>query len=802
MNLLARYVMVEWKLLFRGGFMWVVLALIGGTFYLTTTNDYFAGDIGRYAVSVATFFTPMTLLLVQFMAVSIARREQTERISILIGTLPYRSWQWIAARLIALCIPFSAVSLVPAAFYVYQAQRLGMAWSSMITGLQMLASFVVPMVLTIVLCYALGTWIRGRVVYLISFAAMLIMLLFGRLLLAQFLPIHWTHGFDIALVDIVSFGYYSELWGFSNDITYWLHRLFFAMLAVLLCGLLVYFAMARRKEPYSKWVIYALSGVAVITMFFCAYKYTAIWNERMVVHQENIDFYSKALWMENPAYVNRAVIEQFLSSEDHGWIDVDEWDGDPQGGQMNRELLMRLHNPLSEQHKQALLLGQQYRGFIATEYDLKVMLEEKHSMKVEATVGLVHNGEVAFDRFPLSLRHTFDIVEIDVNGHAATFEWEPDQDVVWVIPSQPILPQSEHALKITYGGKVDDWRYRVAYDPEDSYWERRAFIDEDRLFLPGFYGWYPYPGNQRIAELARSNLGRGSRTIETYHIEESEPDRLPANFHVVVEADVGMRIMANGELIDSLIEGKRQRVTFQAQRVRGLSLLGGDMTQWTSAKEQAELAVVLSNQIPPAHAEPLVETMLAHYVKLTEVAKHIDSNAYVPAQIYMVRADYPGRMDGAYDIYDHPRRKMIDRNGYGFLSRYTNPAALQFGQQMKPYHEEVIKGTLYAGESVGSLSHHNYKLVLTNAISEWIKRENEASGAPLFSPNSHVMTGGMDFIYREMNNVYDRFGLEGFPDALREIYHYLRTNDQPSKKLSEMDKDFVAFLQQLAGARS
>lgn len=799
MNTLASYILIEWKLLFRGRLMWVMLVLIGGLFYLTTTNNFFSGDMGWYTVSVSTFFIPLTILLAQFLTIHTARREQVLKVAPLIGTLPYRSWQWIAARLAALSIPFSVVALMPALFYVYQAARLGVAWSSLTTGVLMLASFVIPMLFAIVFSYALGTWIRGRIVYLIGFASILTLLVFGRRLLVYFLPMHWTHGIDIALSDLKTFGYYSELWGFSEDVTYWWHRLFFALFTVFLSGLLIHRAMRRRKERQGVWMLYPICGAALAAMALCVYSYTAAWNERMDQHEQNLKFYSEVLQTENPMGMNRLVIEQFLGIADHGLLGMDELDAgdlnfdedqeDP--GPLNRRMFMPRYNPLTEKHKQDLLLGQYYAVLTATDYDLNVTLEDDHGITIDGVIRMRHDGDEPFERWPMSLRHLFEITSVQVNRQAARFEWEPYQDVFWVIPAEPIAPHSELELYIAYHGKVDDWRYRIAYEPGHNYWERRAFVDDDRLFLPGFYGWYPYPGNQRIAELERYYVSSGTRSYETIHIVESEPVRAPADFHVKVEANTSMQIVANGEISDRRSEGKRQIVTIQARDVRGFSLLGGDITGWSAADDHAEISVVLSNQIPPAYAETLVEKMLTNYVKLTNLASQLEPATYAPEKLYIVRADYPGKMDHSSRVSESRRPNLIDRNGFVFLSRITNPASILSGlASMLEYDQDVLRGTLFAR---GELSYSDYMFVMTETMSYYIQRdETKDADKPL-------ITASYRRWYDVMNDIYDRYGAEGFPEALGEIYEYLRTQEPWGRSYNEVESDLLNFLRQLAG---
>ncbi|MBP1988769.1 hypothetical protein [Paenibacillus eucommiae] len=790
MTALWKYMIVECKLLLRGVFIGVLLAIVVGAFLIPLINNHYADDIGWYATSSAYRFMWFMFLLAQFLAVSAARRDAAAKSDRVLNALPYHSGQLILARLIALILPFGIVALLPACFYAYQSWQAGMAFSSMTAGLQMLSSYVIPMTFTILLGFWIGTWTRHRIVYLYSLGIVVFLLLFAKLILLKFIPVHWTYFADFGLTDLSRLGFFSELWGFTGNAAYWLHRLFYTALIIIIFSGIVYRAMDSRKEKKRNIIFYPIVAAAVVTMCISVFYYASIWQERTESAKQNLAFY-RELPQENPAEINQAAIERFLAGKE----------ADPN------------MNPLTQQHKNMLQIGQRYSGLTALDYDLKVNLEEKHRMEVQGTIRLKHGGNEAFGRFPLSLRHHFQVNEIKVDGMQADFEWEPGEDVVWVVPASPLQPRTNVKLTIVYAGTVNDW-----YDPQgsggidnslDAHWERRVFIDKDQLFLPGYYGWYPYPGTDRLAGLEQIHFdGRISSPVMDEAVSESEPYRLPADFHVEVEAGGQMRLVANGERTDLQAAGGRQRVKFDAAGIRGFNLIGGDITEWKEANDHTALSITLSNQIPPAKAKPLTSKLLTHYTELAKIAKMLNPDAYYPNNIHFIRTDYPGsRTNDSLDnqlLYDLPLRrdslKLIDGNGLSYLPYLIHPASMT-NNGFWYFDKYLMKETVLASTTMPSPM---FKLTsyMTDAISQFIEHSGNPQDGPLFIPSRHKLNGAPHPVYLAMNNVYQSVGKEDFPKVILQIYEYAQQFEGEVKNEdAKVDTDFTTFLNKIAAAR-
>lgn len=805
MTMLWHYIVVEWKQLFRGRLWWALLAGVGGILYVATINDSYSGDIGWYSISISITFMPVVLLISQLLAISVARREIAEKTALWLGALPYRSWHWITARLFALMIPLGIVSLLPAGFYLVLALRGGLALSSMIDGLLVLSSFIIPTLLTVALGYWIGNWTRNRIVYLFGFIIVLGALNFIRLLISNILPVHWTHLLDIGLFDLKSTGFYSELWGFSADTTYWLHRLLFGVILILLWLMLVLRAMNKRKEPRGKRYIYPAIVLSVVMIVLCVYSYASVWNERIVGYEQSVAFYKIALRMENPPHSNKEIINRFLAGEDITPLSIEEVGLSFNFSQLSAEQRQRLHNALTEEHIEDLLIGQYYRALQARSYDLHAVIGNGHELSVKGAIQLYHDGDEAFDRFPMSLRHHFEISEVKVNGEAAAFEWEPYKDVFWVTPAAPIQPQSDMEFIIEYTGKVDEWHLRIAHDAADSYWERRIFVDQDRLFLPGYYGWYPYPGNDRVAEWESLLLGRSTRTIETDLLHESQPERLPADFRVEVEARAGMELVSNGDRIGRTRDQGRQKAIFQASQVSGFNLIGGDVSQWSDTTDPYALSITLSNQIPSAKAKKLANQLRQHYIELIRIAGLLAPDIHYPNEINIVRTDYPSRMDMSLSFAD----SAIERNGFVYLEFLRHPAAMLGGSvRVSAFNEQLIRGTLLTSNRI-SYDSNALRHYVTDTMTRYILLEVEdQEGQPLFDPDSYLISRRQHPIYIKISEIYESTGHAGFLEVLQEIYDYVQSYEVDDQKadtapihsnLNRMEADFLDFLSRIGG---
>jgi len=770
-----KYVIIEWKLMVRGAFIWLMMASCG-IFCLFFLIGEYPDDIGWHIADASYRYMWFLFLAAQLWAVSTARRDLAAGTYPIHGALPYHSGQLVPARLTALIIPFGILALLPAGTYAYQAWSKGITRSLIIEGAGMFASYVIPVTFIILLGYWIGTWASGRIVYLYSSAIVLFLLLFAKPIAVKFISREWANFFDIGFTDLKRNGFYSELWGFAGGADYWLHHLVYSSLLVILFSGIVYRIQGIRKESKGTRWFYPLVSVSAVIIVMSFINYSSLWKARNTSFEQNMAFY-KNLVQENPAKLNQAAIKAFLAGED-----------------ANESL-----NPLTEQHRAMLKLGQRYRELTPASYDLKVDIKDKHQLQIQGTILLHNGGDEALDRFPLSLRHHFQVNAISVDGRKASVQWEPGEDVLWVIPGKPVQPQTSLKLTISYGGKVDDWYYRKGSGGLDSfYWERRSFVDDDRMFLPGYYGWYPYPGTDRLAELEQVRfMEEVSGPVVDEVVNDSQPYRLPADFRVEVETGERMSIVANGQKTGSGTSGGRKRVTFEALGARGFNLVGGNITQWTQANSTAELSITLSDQIPPSRAKHITSRLLSHYTELSKLAKLLKPGTDYPKAIHYIRTEYPGKtLNESFDnrvLFGKQTTaetlKPLDWNGMTYLS-YLNKPASMIKEHLSYYDQDLFRQTVTA-PTVMTEPLFIMARYLTDAMTSYIERIGTTQEGTLFIPGNYLMNGNPHPVYLALNGVYGRVGEAGFPDALRQMYefmlHYQGTAD-------DADAAFITLL--------
>src|SRR5690606_3111970 len=128
-------------------------------------------------------------------------------------------------------------------------------------------------------------------------------------------------------------------------------------------------------------------------------------------------------------------------------------------------------------------------------------------------------------------------------------------------------------------------------------------------------------------------------------VHESQPDRLPADFRVKVEASAGMNLVSNGEKTEVKLVKDRQQAVFYAEAVRGFNLIGGQVTPWSELNDEAEVSIVLSDQFIPKYAKELVSNLHVNYKEVSKIAKLLNPAISYPDTIQFVLADYPSRWD-------------------------------------------------------------------------------------------------------------------------------------------------------------
>ncbi|RKN75795.1 hypothetical protein [Paenibacillus ginsengarvi] len=782
------YVKVEWKLTLRSPSVIFLLVGLFLSVLVAFIDNPYGADIGRFTSEAAYRYMWGLSLLAQFWAVSAARRETASKVYLLQAALPYSSGALVGAKLTVLLVLFGSLALVPAVFYTGASWISGLALQASAPGIAMLASMTVPTAFTVLLGYWMGAWNHRRLVYVYSFGAVLLLLLFAKAALQGVFPLSWTHLLDYGLFDFIKTGFYSGLWGFTGDATYWLHRLAYASLVVLFFAAIVYREQRRRKERRRIAIYFPLFAGAALTIVLSLIANTAVWNERSAAYASSIDFY-RGLVRENAPGIQEEAVRRYMAGEAANPV----W------------------KPLADEHKRMLELNRRYSSLKPVSYDMKVTTAEKHQMDVSTTLRLSHEGREQLDRFPLMLRHSFRITDMTVNGVKAAFDWEPGHDVVWVVPERPVLPGTKADVAMRYSGAVNEWRWfdssgaKGIDDILNMHWMRPAFVDDHNLLLPGEYGWYPYPGTVRVAELKQIHTEGAPMKVRSETVLPAEPLRLPAEFRVEVETSAAANLIASGSRSTVQSAGGRQRVMFEAQGARVFSLFGGDIAEWTAAGAGKELTMITSGQTSPETGKRLAGLMLRHYTELSALAKRLSPDVTFPDRVRFIRLDELERDDEGVtagsqsltgvSLNERPR-EPIDKNGLVYLPAEITPASMT-RDRLARFDEYLLAKTVLPegplSDSIAALFRY-----MTAAVTKWIETDGHPSEGRLFAPDAYRYNGRPHPVYMKMNDVLAQADTEQFRKTMVAIYEFARDYKGNEERT---DADFIAFLNGLPGTR-
>ncbi|RXZ77848.1 hypothetical protein EBB07_27660 [Paenibacillaceae bacterium] len=751
MAMLWRMILIEWKLMVRSWMFPALIAAAAGLFMLTQQINHYASDVGWYTASTLFLYMIPLFLIMQFVALSVFHRDAATKAYLLQEALPYSSGMRAAAQLIVVLVPGNVLALLPAALYAARGVAGGLSFSAMTTGLGMLVSYMVPMTFSIILACWICTWSKGRGIVIVSLFIHLLIIYFARLIMIMLLPMEQSHLFDIGLTDLYSFGFYSPSWGFQNDVGFWLHRLYYTGLTIVIFGLLLIRTARKRREKLQRKLWLPVIGIGCMASVIAIAGYIGTWQTRNDHFQQELAFYQHA-----PT------------------------------------------QPLMDSDPEQLAIAARFQALIPLAYQIELNLSSNSKLSAQATIDIMNKTEEALDRFPMSLHHGFAVENVEVNGEPATFEWEPYQDVLWITPQSIARADTKLQVSLSYSGQVNDWRFIQNYSKLNAHWERSAFIDASQLYLPAHYGWYPVPGSERIAELHNYLSSSPTREQINPTILPAYPERVPADFQVTVIADERLHLMLNGKVNAKTVSEGKQTIVFTAPTVRGITLLGGNLGRWEAANGENSLAVILSDQIPPGSAQGIANNMLEHYTALAALAKTLNSDVDIPKQVSFLAKEH---MPSTYERMQEPnewQRRTYDHSGMVMLPFHIQPAAMPMAPDA---HLNAFASSLAlqwfiepasAKQSLGRID-----VLLGDIVSRYIYRSipgNQENGV-LFGDDARVSYKLPDPVYDAADEWYAATGHDNFVGAIQELLAFRSTYQG---EYVEAENEFASYIKERA----
>jgi hypothetical protein len=811
---LIRYYKTECKLLLRGPGFYLMFATMVGILYLMFQTADAKLDRAVYVMDISEVYCLVALIILPLLATAIARRDEEWKTASMMASFPYRTWEMEAARLLCAATLPLAAALVPMGAYVWLVVNDGISW-----GMRewytcaVLASFAIPMLFATVTAYLVGILIRKRYSYLISF----VLLLSLAIILPEFfkterpsfsLPPHTQVWFDYSLVKYIGKSY-SRMWGFIYDPAFWLHRSMVAAIAAGMVMAVLLIVSGRRRERVKAWLVYPTMLVLGATLLWAGSAMYGHLQERVDIADANERFYLERLTSANDTTQQRE-LEQLLvagvAAGKYTEADIEE---------MSRITLNTdgiTSNPLSVSHIKDLLVGMKFQDLHIKNYKLELELLPRHGLEIQAAMQASNGQAETLGRFPIMLRHIFDVQELKVNGAAAAYEWEEATDVLWITPAADVMPGKHLEIEMTYCGTINDWRHKYSAAPSSDRWEQIAVVEDNRLFLPAFYGWYPVIGNSRLSELLTDHYEWGRHAPD---ILDTQLPRPMAGFEVAITGPSGLKLFSNASVITTSGQaGEKGAIvtSLELDKASGLTLFGGDLQLAEATADGKTLRLLASGQLSDRSVEEAAQFAAKHYAQAARTLKMLDGEAATsfPQTVTMALADYPYY---SLNMVSMSTLGMVDAAVGGpeardvhFLSKVS--VSSYFGAEIdrgKNGNIQLRTGQYWLDYSAKRREIRNARLVNLNAqyiLNNFFQAYNELKLAggelpdPLFEPVSrYFLNGTPNQVYDLMNTIYSQYGIESVYEVIKLVYDSIGTEQLNEDSDEQMEELLRGYLQ-------
>lgn len=825
---LIRYYKTECKLLLRGPGLYLMMATMVVILYLMIHTVDAKLDRAVYVLDISEVYCNVALIILPLLATAIARRDEEWKTASMMATFPYRTWEMEAARLLcSVTLPLVA-ALVPMGVYAWLVVKDGISW-----GMRewytcaVFASFVIPMLFATVLAYLVGILIRKRYSYLISFVLLLLLANSPKILpISHALPPHKRVWLDYSLVSHIG-NAYSRMWGFIYDPAFWLHRGMVAAIAVGMALAVQLVVSWRRRERVRAWVAYSSMLVLSVTLIWAGIAMYGHLQERVDIADANERFYSERLTSANGPTQQRE-LEQLLvagiAAGKYTEADIEEMSRIT----LNTKAIGFIYNPngitskpLSVSHIKDLLVGMKFQDLHITSYKLELELLSRHGLEIQATMQASNGQAETLERFPIMLRHIFDVQELKVNGAAAAYEWEEATDVLWITPAADVMPGEILEIEMTYSGTINDWRHYYSFYPSRDRWEQVAIVENNRLFLPAFYGWYPVIGNSRLSEsdTNKFELDAFKDRRRAADILDTHLPRPMADFEVAFTGPSGLKLFSNAPLIASEQAGEKEATIthLELHEASGLTLFGGDLQFAEATASGKTLSLLTSGQLPARSVEEAAQLTAKQYAEAARTLKMLDGKTATsfPKTITMALTDYPYSRLNEFNSLE---TDMVDPVAAGpeardthYLSKYSkngyygaSGTEIEQGKngkiQMRTGQYWLDYSAKRRESGYARVANFHAQYILNNIFQVYIERKvaGEELPGPLFVPDSYFLDGTPNRVYDLVNTIYSQYGIESVYEVIKLVYDSIGTEQLNEDSDEQMEELLRGYLQRKA----
>jgi hypothetical protein len=706
MRNVARYIGVEWKLMFRGFGVWVILIGLLAIFYSVSNDVYYDFNLGFKAMHTLMVLLPL-FIAIFFLAMFVARREITTKTQLLFLSLSFKTSEIVASKLLALAIPFALIQLMPALQYLVLASRIGLSFAELKAGFFILLASIIPGWFLIVVGYLIGSLSRKRTVYLLGIIIFFCLTYGVNLYVTRLAP--YLDIMDFTQLDFFtpmqSTVVYSKIWGFTADINYWVHRVFYMSIVIGLLMGYIHWKAWKRKEHRNHYKYYIGLSIISVILLWSFIAFTSVWQDRFHAFHKELAFYKAA----KPQAVNKA-----------------------------------------------------FEHIEASDYQIDVTINTKHQLEVTAQFLVTNHSGANQERFPLTLRHSFQVQEVLINNQKAAAASGDHEDVVWITPNQVVKDREAIKVKLIYNGNVDEWRNVPQY--EGNLLTRYVFVDQDRMNLLGIYGWYPIGGIHQLTVF-------GSDYGNQYYLMDHTFEAPSADFKVTVHTSKRLNLYSNGTLASEKHEENKHEAVFTAKQANGFSLVGGALQSVEYKVGDKTMRLLAGKQMQTKQLQSnltvLVETAQQMHNVLVKIWGSKIKQELAENETFMITEENNpfaaiGNQNNPYvrGIIQDWQSFFVDTNGIkllplGITRDFTQKEAIV--RWMLPYYME---GELKLNKETEGIFYSLLTAYLTKE-SEVEKKELFISQSTQFDPRS---------LYGLINKIYLASSEEQFLSFIRDLY--------------------------------
>lgn len=265
--------------------------------------------------------------------------------------------------------------------------------------------------------------------------------------------------------------------------------------------------------------------------------------------------------------------------------------------------------------------------FKINSYDLTITKEENNNLQIVSEVEIPTEEIEELNSITFTLNNAFKISNIYIDNKEITFEQRGN----FVSFDTKLFNKDLEFqnLVFNYEGQILDWGHNFRYE---NYF---AFVKDNNVFLPSYFGWYPLPGEQDLYKIDEHPIDKfsGIASRKEYTLKET------AAFNIILNGFKNDIFTTAGTTIR---KGNIQDIKVKSKT--GITLIGGQLEEYVSKNNLVSFVCSPSNGKYAVDFVEQISQMIEYYNSWTN--KTLDT----PIKIFYLPLYHLGDF-GYQDIY-------------------------------------------------------------------------------------------------------------------------------------------------------